>query len=264
MKLELITHEPVVERKPTPLLFVHGAWHGAWCWNEHFLPYFAEHGYEAHALSLRGHGESESDKSLRVTRIRDYVADVAAVAADLNAPPVLVGHSMGGLVVQMYLEEHSAVGGVLLASDPVRGVLATTLRIARRHPWAFMKANATWNLFPIVATPDLAREAFFTDSMSDAQVVAYHQKMQGESYLGYLDMLFRLPKPKRVKVPMLVLGAKEDAIFTAAEVEATATAYGTEPVMFSGMGHDMMLESGWRDVADAILVWLGERLGSAL
>ncbi len=264
MKLEVITHEPVVERKPTPLLFVHGAWHGAWCWNQHFLPYFAEHGYEAHALSLRGHGESENDKRLSVTRIRDYVADVAAVAADLDTPPVLVGHSMGGLVVQMYLEEHAAAGGVLLASDPVRGVLATTLRIARRHPLAFLKANLTWNLYPIVATPALAREAFFSAGMPDDLVAGYHARLQAESYLGYLDMLFRLPKPERVKVPMLVMGAEEDAIFTPAEVEATAAAYGTEPVMFSGMGHDMMLEAGWRDVADAILAWLEERFGSAL
>jgi len=69
-------------------------------------------------------------------------------------------------------------------------------------------------------------------------------------------MMFRLPKPDRVKVPMLVMGAGQDAIFTPVEVAATAAAYGTEPVMFEDMGHDMMLEAGWRDVADAVLAWL--------
>jgi len=94
MKLEVITRRPTSESGTPPLLFVHGAWHGAWCWDEHFLPYFAEHGYEAHAVSLRGHGESETDKSLRLVRIRDYVDDVASVAGGFDAPPVLIGHSI--------------------------------------------------------------------------------------------------------------------------------------------------------------------------
>jgi pimeloyl-ACP methyl ester carboxylesterase len=256
MKLEVITRRPTSEPRNRPLLFVHGAWHGAWCWDEHFLPYFAERGYEAHAVSLRGHGESEIDKSLRLVRIRDYVDDVASVAEGLDTPPVLIGHSMGGLVVQMYLEDHDAAGGVLLASDPVRGVLGTTLRTARRHPLPFLKANLTWNLYPIVGTPELARDAFFTDAMPDEQVAAYHRRLQAESYLGYLDMMFRLPKPDRVEAPVMVMGARKDAIFTPAEIAATAAAYGTEPVMFDDMGHDMMLEPGWEQVADSIVEWL--------
>ena len=59
MNLELIKSEPVSAAHPTPILFVHGMWHGAWCWAEHFLPYFAQHGYDSYALSLRGHGASE-------------------------------------------------------------------------------------------------------------------------------------------------------------------------------------------------------------
>ncbi len=44
-----------------PLLFIHGAWHGAWCWDEHFLDFFANNGFHAVALSLRGHGNSPTD-----------------------------------------------------------------------------------------------------------------------------------------------------------------------------------------------------------
>lgn len=53
MQLEIIDHKPKDISKAVPLLFVHGAWHGAWCWEEYFLPYFAEHGYRSVALSLR-------------------------------------------------------------------------------------------------------------------------------------------------------------------------------------------------------------------
>jgi pimeloyl-ACP methyl ester carboxylesterase len=256
MKLEVITHEPVGEQKPVPLLFVHGAWHGAWCWNEHFLPYFAEHGYESHALSFRGHGESDIDKSLRITRIRDYVADVETVANELKSPPVVIGHSMGGLVTQMYLEDHRAAGGVLLASDPVGGAWATTLRTAVRHPAAFLKANLTWDLYPIVATASLAKGAFFSEDLPDELAADYQRRLQSESYLAYLDMLFRLPKPGRVGVPMLVMGGGNDTIFTPKEVAATAAAYQTEAVLVPGVAHDMMLDTLWRSVADRILSWL--------
>src|SRR6516164_11750402 len=94
--LEVITAlPPLAPPRATPLLFVHGAWHGAWCWAEHFLPYFSAKGYECSALNLRGHGRSSIKGSLRFARIADYVADVEKVAARMPAPPILVGHSMG-------------------------------------------------------------------------------------------------------------------------------------------------------------------------
>lgn len=92
MDLELLSRHPDGAPRPTPLLFVHGAWHGAWCWQEYFLPYFAEHGYSAHALSLRGHAGSASDKPLRQVRIRDYVADLAQTIDELPRQPILIGN----------------------------------------------------------------------------------------------------------------------------------------------------------------------------
>lgn len=257
MKLELISKHPASGAHATPLLFVHGAWHGAWCWDEHFLDYFALHGFAAHALSLRGHGASEGRSRLRWTRLAEYVADVAQVAEQLPHLPVVIGHSMGGAVVQKYLETYSAPAGVLLASVPPAGALATTLRLARRHPIAFAKVNLTLSLFPLVSTPLLAREAFFAANLNDDQVLSYAKRLQDESYLGFLDMLaLNLPRPKRVKAPMLVLGAARDTIFHPNEVDATARAYHTQAVIFPDMAHDMMLDAGWQAVAERILSWL--------
>lgn len=242
------------------MLFVHGAWHGAWCWKEHFLPYFAESGYTSHALSLRGHGASENPARFRLARIADYVADVAQVVEQLPQPPILVGHSMGGLVVQKYLEAHAVPAAVLLASVPVKGVLRSTLRIALRHPLAFLKANLTWSLYPIIGKPKLAREAFFSPDISNEQLDGYFSRIQDESYLAFLDMMmFNLPNPKMVKTDLLVLGADNDTIFYRDEIQATAKAYNTESVMFPCMAHDMMLERGWQAVADRILNWLEEK-----
>ncbi len=260
MQLEIISRKPESDAHPTPLLFVHGAWHGAWCWVEHFMPYLAQRGYECHALSLRGHGASEGRERLRWTRIADYVADVTQVVGQLSSPPILVGHSMGGLVVQKYLETHSAPAAVLLASVPPRGALLISLKSFRRHPLAFIKANLTMSLYPLVSTPSRAREFFFSTDMPEDEAAAYFARVQDESYCAFLDMLvFALPRPKRVKTPMLVLGEAKDTAFSTTEVEATARAYHTQAHIFDNMAHDMMLEAGWQDVADRITSWLEER-----
>ncbi len=259
MKLELISKVPANQTQATPLLFVHGAWHAAWCWDEHFLDYFAQRGFAAHALSLRGHGASEGRERLRWTRLREYVEDVAQVAGQLSSPPVVIGHSMGGGVVQKYLESHPAPAAVLLASMPPAGALTTTLRIARRHPLEFIRVNLQLSLYPLVSTPALVRDAFFSAGMPDAAVARYSGLIQDESYLGFLDMLaFGLSKPKQVKTPLLVLGGSADTIFHPNEVKATARAYGSEAVIFDGMAHDLMLEPGWQQVADRIVGWLSK------
>ncbi len=259
MQLEIRSKLPESDPHATPLLFVHGAWHDAWCWVEHFLPYFAQHGYISYALDLRGHGKSDGHDRLRWTTIADYVLDIEQVASQLERPPVLIGHSMGGLVVQKYLEKQPALAAVLLAPVPPSGVLRTTLSIAARHPLAFLKANLTLGLYPIIGTPTLTREAFFSPEMPEEKVQAYFALMQNESYRAFLDMmLFSLPRPKRIKTPMLVLGGGRDRIFTPKECKATARAYGTQAEIFPTMAHDLMLEEGWQAVADRILAWFGE------
>src|SRR3954471_18791976 len=93
--LEVIDKGTVTESHPVPLVFVHGASHAAWCWDENFLDFFADNGYRSIALSLRGHGESDLDgKPLNACTIADYVEDVRSVIDRLPSHPVLVGHSM--------------------------------------------------------------------------------------------------------------------------------------------------------------------------
>ncbi len=129
MNLEIRSKYPAQARHPTPLLFIHGMMHGAWCWDVHFLDYFVQHGYAAHAVNLRGRGNSEGREKLRWTRIADYLEDVDTVVRQLPCPPILIGHSMGGFVIQKYLEDHTAPAAVLLSPPPPAGLLGTTLRI---------------------------------------------------------------------------------------------------------------------------------------
>src|ERR1700738_4622063 len=93
--LEVIDKGSVSESHPVPLLFVHGAWHAAWCWDEHFLSFFADKGYRALALSFRGHGDSTTNKPLRACSVADYVEDVRSVADRLPNPSLSIGNSRG-------------------------------------------------------------------------------------------------------------------------------------------------------------------------
>ncbi len=85
--LEMIDKGSATESHPVPLLFVHGATAAAWYWEENFLDFFADNGYRAVALNLRGHGGSPASKPLNKCTIADYVDDVRSVAATLPATP---------------------------------------------------------------------------------------------------------------------------------------------------------------------------------
>lgn len=254
MALQVFVTEPRHKRAFPPLIFVHGAWHSSWCWTQHFTEFFADLGYVSYAIDLTGHGESHGN--LRKTLIAHYVSDVRKLAMELPAEPVIIGHSMGGLVTQNYLARYRARAGVLMAPVPTRGAIGATLRVVRRHPKAFVRANVTWNLGPIVDEPERAIDLLFGPDMDHVLARDYALRLQDESFPAYLEMILAPPKPSKLRDPIIVLGAKNDRIFSVAEVRATARAYGTNATIFDRMGHDMMLEPGWRLPAQTIADWL--------
>ena len=71
MKLEVITRKAEEHARPAELVFVHGVFSCAKLWEPFFQPFFAEHGYTSHAVSLRGHGASEGQDRILTTRLRD-------------------------------------------------------------------------------------------------------------------------------------------------------------------------------------------------
>jgi pimeloyl-ACP methyl ester carboxylesterase len=260
MKLEIISKYPLKNSQPTPLLFIHGTLHTASCWDVYFLDYFAQHGFASYAVNLRGHGRSEGREKLRWTRIADFVEDLTNAIGQLPSPPILIGHSMGGFIIQKYLENHVAPAAVLLSSASPSGLLPTAIRVARRQPWVFAKVNLTLSLKPFIATPQLVGEAFFSKDLPDEQLLKYWKQTQDDSFMAFLDMVgLDLPRPEKVKTPILVLGAAQDNMIGPSEVEATARAYSTKSEFVPGVAHNSMLEPNWQSVAERILAWLKEQ-----
>jgi pimeloyl-ACP methyl ester carboxylesterase len=261
-KLEVISKLPSSPHRAPPILFVHGAWHAAWCWDEFFLDYFAACGYAAHAVSLRGHGASDGRAGLHGSRVRHYVDDVAAVAATLPSSPILVGHSMGGFVVQKFLETRSSPAVFLLASIPPSGTRSIFARLMRNRPLDVLKANAALSLWPMISDPDRAQRLLFSAATSRDEAVRYHRLLQDESMLSFLDCLgLDRVAANRVRSPIHVIGAADDAVVTDYEIGVTARAYGTDAVVFDNVAHDMMLDPNWRVVADSMIDKLDAQFG---
>src|SRR2546426_9670253 len=120
--LEIRSRLPERANAGSPLLFVHGGYCDAWCWEPYFLPWFAARGYPAYALSLRGHGASGGRESLFVAGIDDYAVDVARVAGKLPSRPVLIGHSMGAAVVERLIAAGPVRAAALFAPVPPGGL----------------------------------------------------------------------------------------------------------------------------------------------
>ncbi len=264
MNLEIIVRRPAKPTGRPPLLFVHGAFGGAWIWERHFLPFFAERGFEAHALSLRGHGESGGWEQLPYARLRDYVDDLAQVAAAMPTPPVLVGHSMGGIVVQKYMQTHAMPAAVLMASVPPHGLIGTLCGIAFTNPRLFYELGMIQALGPWMADAGAVRRALFSDDCPKEIIDAVLPRLQAESSMVMLDLVgLDLPPSTpsaAMKTPVLVLGARRDAFVFRGALEATAKTYRTRPEIFPDMAHAMMLEPGWRAVAERICGWLEQTL----
>jgi pimeloyl-ACP methyl ester carboxylesterase len=260
MQLEIIRRRPETPadtggpaHKP-PLLCIHGAYHAAWCWEEHFLSYFAAVGYDAAAVSLRGHGGSPGRKRISEWRLADYLDDVLQAADLFDRPPVLLGHSLGGVLALMYLARREAPAAVLLAPGAVGCMRQDALRWLVRHPWASLTSFLTRDMRRLLPT---FRPHFFSPETPPDAAHRFMGCMQEESYHVVTDQA-RLAPPvlKDPATPLLLVRGELDSI-PRRQHEAMARRYGADLKSFP-LGHELMLEPRWRSVADSIAAWLGE------
>lgn len=244
-------------RKP-PLLFVHGGYCDAWCWAPHFLPWFAAKGYAAHALSLRGHGESGGRETMFVTGLDDFAADVEQVAARLPSPPVLIGHSMGAAVIERLLAAHPVRAAALLSPVPPTGLLPMAARLAAEQPEYMMQLSQFDPARLTTHVLDVLRPYYFSADVEPKILAEATNRLCTESPRALLDLSLRLhwQLPERSGVPLFVLGAEDDRIANPDDVRATASHHGVEATIVPGLAHMLMLERQWEKPARALARWL--------
>ncbi|UYV37865.1 alpha/beta fold hydrolase [Rhodobacteraceae bacterium D3-12] len=240
-----------------PLLLIHGAWHGAWCWQDTYAQAFAESGFYTHSLDLRGHGNRPAVKSMRWNRIRDYVDDAAATIAAMPSPPIVIGHSMGGFITQHLMARGTPMRGAgLLASLPHSGALPVALKTLRQRPLTFLRILTHASLYPMVQGPAYAAHLFLDADTPAPEKAAFHAQLTDESFLGFLDMTaLALPRKPVAPPPVCVVGGALDQIFPPKSQHRLARRFNTTAHIIPDAPHNLMLSKHWRASFDIFLTW---------
>jgi pimeloyl-ACP methyl ester carboxylesterase len=227
-----------------PVLMVHGAFHGWWAYAK-WLPWFAALGLRAFALSVRNHEGSRqlTADEYRDTGIEHYVEDIASVVAWLGEPVVLIGHSLGGLMVQKAAEGGDVAAVACIGSASPAGVGATR--------------DFTWDeSTPLMFDRDRMRGSMFAD-IDDAAFEAIYARLVPESTraLNQSGLAGVEVDPAKITAPMLFLGTEHDGIGLH-PAEKIAGFYEAEHIMVPGTSHDVLLEESGLRVAAHIFAWL--------
>lgn len=257
--LEIIRRRPAREQDRPRLLFVHGISVGAWIWDAHVLPYFAEAGFEACALSLRGHGGSWGHDRIADWRLADYTADLDQAVRILGGPLVVVGHSLGGAVIQNWVREGGRpLGMALLASVPPWGLALSALRMGFVTPALFCEVLAMSLHGARAADPAVLRAGLFSDDVDAASFRRFLARAGEESRLIGAELQGWPPiAPLPWQAPRtFVLGGTDDRFIPADEVWRTGAYYGCHPHIVPRLAHALMLEPRWQDAAGPLRDWL--------
>lgn len=278
------------------VVMVHGICHAAWCW-ERFLKFFAAHGYNCIAVSLRGHGASRTEGRLRDKGFKAYAYDarkaveyITRTGCDAHEPkPIIIGHSMGGAVVQRYLWEYAGTvsAAVLLAPATAcrMGVFSYFHGVATNRSLGLCQ-KANMKGMGSVTDEEIACSAFFNNVTGDdseqdpyARVTQdearkYHSLLKQE----YVPTQLRCMTPYMlhyrrgycVDTPVITVGSQGDAYFPEWSLARTQERYHRYSERFGGMQqaeapllvddpatcHDIMLDMAWEQAAEKVLGWI--------
>ena len=253
----LETQQPERRSRKPPLLLVHGALTGSWLWST-FGAYFAERGWEAHAMNFRGHYTSDL-ADLDETTMDDYVADIGVAVRHLGRPPVLIGWGIGALAAMLYAAHRPVLGLVLLAPSPSAAALP---RRPSEHELKAIPAvyDAKW--WGWIAPIDELRDSM--PDMSDEDLSKMQEMLAGARESGCARrqrMLGVEVESSRIDVPSLVIGAGLDDVVHPAEASRTADLLGATYEYFPSASHFglVMGERTWPEVAGSVHGWLEER-----
>jgi pimeloyl-ACP methyl ester carboxylesterase len=252
----------------TTIVLVHGAFCGGWAF-ESFRAAFEAAGMRVLAPDLRGHGEADGADRVIGVSMSDYARDVASLCDAQAEPPVLVGHSLGGLVAQLAARQTKLKALALLAPSPPWGVAGSTLEEAIT---AFgVQMLGPFSSGAVDPDPDLMRR-YSLERMPPAGREAVIARMHAESALAlrqtlnwWLDPFMTTSVgPGPLPMPSLAMVGELDVVHPPSTVALTAERIGASVEVMPGMSHWLIGEPGWERVAERILGWLsGEARAAA-
>lgn len=245
--------------KENPILFIHGAFHGSWCYH-HFQKFFARLGYNTYAVNWKGHYLSKPDKMLGKRSIIDAVEDCEKTAKKLFTKlPILVGHSMGALISLIFAERNETKLAVLLDGAPYRKIfldagldkvmtregIESNFEISDDYRFTLSKEKAAQNFFDENLTGKDEMERYLSLVQEESGTILV------DVFTGKIEV-----NKERIKCPLYILG-KTFSPTKHRLNEMKAKDLGAKDCkVFENMTHDMMLERDWQRYASIILNWI--------
>ncbi len=248
-------------------VFIHGMWGTSEVWRN-WRPFLEARGWQTLAPALRHHDAPplSPPAALGTTSLNDYIADLEGLIRTLPDKPVVIGHSMGGLIALLLCARGLARAGVLLTPAPPSSVLA--LRPSNLMAFARIQMNWGWWRKPHRATLAEALSSTF-NTMDPKEAAPLHETFVHESGRALFEIA--LPwldgtrtaavDPKTVTVPLLFVAAEKDKLTPPGVVRRTAARFDKVSTYreYLGQGHWVLCQPGWQTIATDAAAWLDTR-----
>ena len=248
-------------------VLIHGMWGTSDVWRN-WRPFLESRGWKTLAPSLRHH-EAPPDAppaDLGATSLNDYVADLEATIQRLPEKPVVIGHSMGGLIALRLCAKGLAKAAVLLTPAPPSSVVA----IRPSNLLAFARIQLSWAWWRKPHRATLAEALSHTFNTTDpAEGTVTHAGFVHESGRALFEIA--LPwldggkaahiDPRTVTVPLLLVAAEKDRLVPPDVVRRASRYFQhvSQYVEHSGQGHWVLGQPGWDEIADEAVAWLDSK-----
>ncbi|GAB4399379.1 MAG: hypothetical protein OHK0053_19440 [Microscillaceae bacterium] len=251
------------------IVMIHGMMQTPLCWNN-YQPELEKAGFICQAPALRFHQLSQKeapDARLAETSILDYVADLEKEIDKLAEPPILMGHSMGGLLAQILAARGKAKALVLLTPAPPHGTVLVSPPSSLR---SFSEVLQKWKFW----------QKPFRLSFEKAVYSVMHLLPEEEQKAQYQNLVYESGKalfeigmspldgkkasrvnPEAISCPVLVISGKEDRIVPASVVKKIARRY-PQAVYWEleDHAHWVLGEKGWEEIVTKIIAWVKENV----
>ncbi len=258
----------------TPVVFVHGLWLHGDSWSA-WVDRFREAGYAPVAPGWPGDASTIEETRKQPERvagygINDIVEHYARIIGSLDAKPIVIGHSFGGLVVQRLLGEDRAAAAVAIDAAPIKGVVYLPLSALRVASVALR--NPANKKRAVALTPKQFRYGF-GNALSEQESTELYERWAipspGKPLFEAASANLAPHSPAKVNTanatrgPLLLTAGGEDHTVPRSITKSTLKLYRKSPAVtdykeFPDRGHSLALDGGWQEVADTVLTWLRE------